>query len=120
LIRADTGYWISMFIAGTVGTVIGDYSSHDLNLGHALGTLVLGAILGLMFLVGRNGMLRMLPFYWATVVAVRAAGTTAGDLVAQRNMLGLPLSTLVTGLAFVALLLIWKDRTGSVALAQIE
>jgi hypothetical protein len=29
----DAPYWISMFIAGALGTVIGDYRSHDLHLG---------------------------------------------------------------------------------------
>jgi hypothetical protein len=28
VLRADLRYWICMFIAGTLGTVIGDYSSH--------------------------------------------------------------------------------------------
>jgi uncharacterized membrane-anchored protein len=41
---------------------------------------------------------------------VRAAGTDVGDFFARRHMLGLALSTLVTGLAFVALLAFWKDR----------
>jgi uncharacterized membrane-anchored protein len=58
----------------------------------------------LLFVIARNGLLRSLWFYWITVVAVRAAGTVVGYLVAGRNMLGLPVSTLVTGILFVALL----------------
>jgi uncharacterized membrane-anchored protein len=54
-----------------------------------------------------------LPFYWLTIVLVRAAGTSAGDFLASRNLLGLPLSTAVSGLAFVALLVLWKGgRSG--------
>ena len=30
LLRADTGYWVAMLIAGTLGTVMGDYFSHNL------------------------------------------------------------------------------------------
>jgi uncharacterized membrane-anchored protein len=117
VLRADLGYWISMFIAGTLGTVIGDYSSHDLHLGDAGASILLSPLLGVLFLMGRNGPLRWLPFYWLTVVTVRAAGTAVGDLVSGRNMLGLPLSTFVTGALFVALLLIWKEgrRPGPVA-----
>jgi hypothetical protein len=44
---------------------------------------------------------------------VRAAGTAVGDLVSGRNMLGLPLSTLVTGALFVALLVLWKQPATS-------
>jgi uncharacterized membrane-anchored protein len=53
----------------------------------------------------------MLWFYWLTVVTVRAAGTAVGDFLAGRHMLGLPLSTLVTGMLFVALLAMWRQPT---------
>jgi uncharacterized membrane-anchored protein len=66
-----------------------------------------------LFVTGRRGALLVLPFYWLTVVAIRAAGTVIGDLVSARNMLGLPLSTAVTGILFVALLLIWRESAKS-------
>jgi uncharacterized membrane-anchored protein len=113
VLRADSGYWASMFIAGTLGTVIGDYCSHDLHLGDAGASILLSPILGLLFVTARNGLLRSLWFYWLTVVMVRAAGTAVGDLVSGRNMLGLPLSTLVTGALFVALLVLWKQPATS-------
>src|ERR1700738_3476924 len=108
-LRAALGYWICMFIAGTLGTVIGDYCSHNLHLDDGGAALVLSAVLASLFLVGRDGLLRWLPFFWLTVVAVRAAGTAVGDFVSGRNMLGLPLSTAVTGVLFVALLVIWRE-----------
>jgi repeat uncharacterized protein DUF347 len=113
VLRADAGYWISMFIAGTLGTVIGDYCSHDLHLGDGGASLLLVPILALMFVLARNGRFRSLPFYWLTVVTVRSAGTAVGDLVAGRTMLGLPLGTLVTGTLFVALLVMWKEPAAS-------
>jgi uncharacterized membrane-anchored protein len=109
VLRADMGYWISMFIAGTLGTVIGDYCSHDLHLGDGGASILLCPILGLLFVMARGGLLQTLWFYWLTVVTVRAAGTAVGDFVSGRNMLGLPLSTLVTGALFVALLALWKE-----------
>jgi uncharacterized membrane-anchored protein len=105
----DAPYWIRMFIAGALGTVIGDYCSHDLHLGDAGGSLLLVPVLALLFVIARNGLLRWL----LTIVAVRAAGTCVGDFVVGRNMLGLPLSTFVTGILFVALLAIWKEREAS-------
>jgi uncharacterized membrane-anchored protein len=110
VLRADGPYWFGMLLAGTLGTVMGDYFSHNLQLGDAVGAIVLTAILAAMFVVGSRGLIWSLPFYWATIVMVRAAGTDVGDFFASRHMLGLPLSTLATGLAFVALLLLWKDR----------
>ena len=109
VLRADVGYWTSMFIAGTLGTVIGDYCSHNLHLGDAEASLVLGSILALLFVTARNGLLRSLSYYWLTIVAVRAAGTVVGDLLAGRHVLGLATSTLVTGILFVALLTVWKE-----------
>jgi len=109
VLRADAGYWTSMFIAGSLGTVIGDYCSHDLHLGDGGASLLLVPILALLFVIARNGLLRALWFYWITVVTVRAAGTVVGDFTAGRNMLGLPASTLVTGILFVALLAIWRE-----------
>jgi uncharacterized membrane-anchored protein len=110
VLQADAPYWFGMLLAGTLGTVMGDYFSHNLQLGDAVGAIVLTAILAAMFAVGSRGPIWSLPFYWATIVMVRAAGTDVGDFFARRHMLGLPLSTLVTGLAFVALLLLWRDR----------
>lgn len=108
-IRADFGYWVCMFIAGTLGTVIGDFCSHNMHLGDAGAALLLSPVVAILFLTGRRGLLLLLPFYWTTVVAIRAAGTAVGDLLAGRNLLGLPLSTAVTGVLFVALLVIWKQ-----------
>lgn len=109
VLRADAGYWTSMFIAGTLGTVIGDYCSHNLQLGDAWSALLLSSILTALFLTARDGLLRSLWYYWLTIVAVRAAGTVAGDFLAGRQVLGLATSTLVTGILFVALLTLWKE-----------
>jgi uncharacterized membrane-anchored protein len=111
VLRADLLYWLCMFLAGTLGTVMGDYCSHNLKLGDAGAALLLSPIVALLFLAGRNGQLLLLPVYWTTVVAIRAAGTAVGDYLAGRHMLGLPLSTAVTGVVFVVLLLLWKERS---------
>src|SRR5580704_2354139 len=55
VLRADSGYWISMFIAGTLGTVIGDYCSHNLHLGDAGASILLSPILGLLFVLAHGG-----------------------------------------------------------------
>jgi uncharacterized membrane-anchored protein len=120
VLRADLGYWICMFLAGTLGTVIGDFCSHNLRLDDAGAAIALSPIVAVLLLVGWRGPLRLLPFYWLTVVAIRAAGTAVGDLISGRNMLGLPMSTAVAGILFVLLLLLWKqDPTHKRALAGI-
>ena len=118
VLRADLGYWVCMFVAGTLGTVIGDYCSHNLHLDDGGAALLLSPVVVAMFLTGRNGLLRWLPFYWSTVVAIRAAGTAVGDFIAGRQMLGLPLSTLVTGIMLVAFLAAWREPARSGQLQQ--
>lgn len=113
LLRVDLGYWVSMFIAGTLGTVIGDFCSHNMHIDDAGAAILLSPIVALLFVIGRRGALPLLPFYWLTVVAIRAAGTAIGDLISGRNMLGLPLSTGVTGILFLALLLVLRAATKS-------
>jgi uncharacterized membrane-anchored protein len=111
VLRADPGYWICMFVAGTLGTVMGDFCSHNLGLGDGGAAILLSPLVAMLLSVGWPGPLRLLPFYWLTVVAIRAAGTSVGDFISGRNMLGLPVSTAMTGILFIALLLVWKGTT---------
>ena len=108
LLRADYGYWLAMLIAGTLGTVMGDFFSHDLHLGNAAASIVLSALLAPFLVLGARQLLWSLPLYWTTIVMVRAAGTTVGDLLAARNAPGLALSTAVTGLLFIGFLIVWR------------
>jgi uncharacterized membrane-anchored protein len=112
LLRADSGYWLAMLIAGTLGTVMGDFFSHDLHLGNAVASIVLSALLAPFLVLGVRQQLWSLPFYWTTIVMVRAAGTTVGDLLAARNALGLALSTAATGLLFIGFLILWRASKG--------
>jgi uncharacterized membrane-anchored protein len=105
----DGRYWCAMLIAGTLGTVIGDMASFGSGLGTAGASLIEGGVLLALLLIGRTGPLAALWFYWLTVVAVRAAGTSAGDFLAH-DVFGLAVSTLVSGLVFVATLLLWRER----------
>src|SRR6202035_5005167 len=108
LLRADYGYWLAMLIAGTLGTVMGDFFSHDLHLGHAAASIVLSALLAPFLVLGARQLLWSLPLYWTTIVMVRAAGTAVGDLLAARNALGLALSTAATGLLFIGFQIVWR------------
>jgi uncharacterized membrane-anchored protein len=115
VLRANAAYWFSMLLAGTMGTVMGDYFSHNLHLGDAWASVVLGVALAAFFAVGSRGLIWSVPFFWATIVMVRAAGTVVGDTLAGRMMLGLPISTALTGLVFVAMLFFWNGRQARLA-----
>ena len=100
--RTDGCYWAAMLTAGTLGTAIGDAVAGPLGLGTGAGSLLLGAaLLGLLGIASRKT--ATVPGYWSCVVAVRSAGTTAGDFIVGGGGLGLglPLATLLSGLALV-------------------
>ena len=101
-----------MFISGTLGTVIGDFCSHNMGLDDAGASVLLSPIMAVLFLAGSGGRLLLLPFYWLAVVLI-AAGTAVGDFISGRNMLGLSVSTAVTGALFIAVLVIWREQSRS-------
>jgi uncharacterized membrane-anchored protein len=107
----DAKYWTAMLIAGTLGTVIGDLMSFDSGMGTAYASLIQGGVLAILFVLGGLGLFANIWFYWLTVVVVRAAGTSVSDFIA--HIVGLPLSTLGTGLLFVGTLLIWSEQRHS-------
>jgi uncharacterized membrane-anchored protein len=105
-------YWLCMLIAGTLGTVLGDFIPSLPGLGLGSASIVLSVMLGAVFFFGRRWLL-FVALYWSTIVLIRTAGTAVGDFLASKRGLGLglPLSTALTGLLFVGLLALWKERT---------
>lgn len=112
-IPVNAFYWITMFVAGVLGTVGGDAMSYGIRLGNMIATIALGVPLALAFWFGRNGLLRQLYYYWLTVALIRSAGTSAGDWLANR--IGLAPATAASGAVFFALVLLTyavaKDNT---------
>lgn len=108
--KTDSNYWIAMLGAGVFGTVLGDICSHVIGQGAA--SIGLDVVLALALLMRRRGMLGLVASYWLVVAVARTAGTAMGDWLAENKLLniGLPLSTLITGTIFVAVLLLWRSR----------
>ncbi|GGR41036.1 hypothetical protein [Deinococcus ruber] len=102
-------YWAAMLTAGVLGTVLGDDVSHAL--GQGVTAIALGLLLGGMLPLTRWGLASIFA-YWATVGVARTAGTAMGDWLAERQglNLGLPVSMLITGGAFVLILMLWRPR----------
>lgn len=103
-------YWVTMFVAGVLGTVAGDAASYPLGLGN-FGAMVLFAIpLVVLLIVGRKGFYTDLGFYWLAVALIRSAGTAAGDLMAHK-LDSIEVSTTLSGIAFVALIVAVYEMT---------
>lgn len=104
-------YWLVLFLAGTLGTVLGDDSSDRLGLPGA-SILLCTLLAGTFGLRASNG-LPGKAGYWITVLAARTAGTSLGDLIADRTPLGLAGSTAAEGLLLLLVLLAWPRPTGA-------
>ena len=114
----DARYWTTMLVAGVLGTALGDYCADDLGLEAGLAAIVNLAVLAALLGIGRAPGFGTKAMYWVTVVGVRTSGTNVGDWLASRHGLGLglPLSTTLTGLAFGALVALWRPRPALVGL----
>ena len=105
-------YWAAMLTAGTLGTASGDFTADVAGLGLFYGsavlTLLFVAVLAMASYLG--GMSK--PWYWASIVGARTAGTTLGDMLASRHGLdlGLSVSTATTGSLLVVVILLWPYR----------
>jgi len=114
----DPGYWVTMLTAGVFGTVLGDWCQHQF--GENAATLGLTILLAVALLAYRNVLLGTLAGYWLTVGVARTTGTAIGDWLAESPIpnLGLPLSTLITGTALAAVLILWPGGRPQAALAK--
>ena len=108
--ETDLLYWVTMLAAGVFGTIFGDYFEHAIGEGIACILLTIALIPVLM--VYWRSAAPSLFLYWATISTARTTGTALGDWFAENDILkiGLPICTLATGIIFVGLLVLWRDR----------
>jgi len=101
-----------LLIAGTLGTATGDFVADVVGLGVGYGSIVLAAIFAVVLSISEifGGMTK--PWYWASIVAARTAGTTMGDFLASRHGLdlGLPLSTALTACLLAGAVILGREK----------
>lgn len=107
----DGPYWLTMLLAGTLGTALGDFSSFHTGLGLAGASLALSALVAVLVAVKLRSPMPL--SYWLIVVAIRTAGTSVGDFFA--HTIGLWQSTLVFAVLLTAFL--WKTPRRGAAVA---
>jgi len=114
--QTDANYWITMLAAGVFGTAAGDavlrVFGGPAGMGGVYSSLILVAILAGLLLGGRGGRIQLLYYTWLTICVARTAGTAIADMLAENESLniGLVASTIMTGIVFVGVLLLWRSR----------
>jgi uncharacterized membrane-anchored protein len=108
----DASYWVTMLAAGTLGTAAGDWVADEAGFGTGFGSVVLVAILIVVWFVSDRYGRMAKPWYWLTIVAARTAGTTLGDYLAGRSglNLGLVVSTIITSVLLAGIVTLWRPR----------
>lgn len=109
----DAGYWSALIVAGTLGTVLGDWCSTGLGLGGLYASLLLVVVSALVFALHATSWISRLRLYWVTIVLLLATGTTLADLLVRdpRLHLGLLLSTALSVGAMAIAVWWWRHRT---------
>lgn len=102
--RDEIFYWLTILIANTLGTALGDFVADTAGLGFAHGTLLFG---GLLTLVAAGSVwVRTIPtagYFWAAYVLSRPFGATLGDLLTKpRDDGGLALHRITASLVILA------------------
>jgi uncharacterized membrane-anchored protein len=112
----DASYWLTMLIAGSLGTITGDGFGHAIHgdpsiywkrLGIPISAAAATIALALILTVRARAILPAAMSYWIAVVAVRWWGTNLGDELAF--LISLTTSLIVTGALLALTLLVWRE-----------
>ncbi len=107
-------YWATISVASVFGANMGDFTAHDLHLGHIRGILPLAILFGAVLFAERRTQAHTELFYWLAIVLLRTAATNLGDLTTHD--MRLPPQWVVVALAAPVMLILWaviktaKDR----------
>jgi uncharacterized membrane-anchored protein len=112
-------FWIIKIFATTLGETGGDALSMQLNLGYAVATLIFLAFF-VVAVAAQTASKRFHPlFYWAAVVATTTVGTTTSDFFDRTMGLGYVRASAILLAAVIAVLVVWRKTTGTIAADRI-
>lgn len=87
--RTDSFYWVSILVASTFGTTMGDFTSDVLGLGFGGGALLLAALLLAVLIVDYRLKVANVALYWTALVIASTIGATTGDFLTKPDALNL-------------------------------
>lgn len=87
--KTDAFYWLSILVASTFGTTMGDFTSDVLGLGFGGGALLLAALLLVILVVDYFSHVGEIALYWAALVVASTIGATTGDFLTKPDALNL-------------------------------
>jgi uncharacterized membrane-anchored protein len=112
--RDETFYWLTILVANTLGTALGDFTADDLGLGFQKGALVFAALIIVVALAYFFTRIPRSTLFWSAYVLTRPLGATLGDTITKSHeqgglQLGRFTSSLVIAIAMIVLVA-WNAR----------
>jgi uncharacterized membrane-anchored protein len=106
--KEEIFYWLTILVANTLGTALGDFVATSTRLGFEFGALVFAGLLAI--LAAAHYWSKGIPasaLFWAAYVLTRPLGATLGDtLTKAHNEGGLALGRISSSLTIAAVMLI--------------
>ncbi|MFF3666333.1 COG4705 family protein [Microtetraspora malaysiensis] len=101
-------FWVMKIAATTLGETGGDLLAQTLNVGYAVGSLILVGL----FLISLVTQLRARTFhpvlYWTVILSTSTAGTTMSDFMNRTVGLGYARGALILVTALAAVFVVWR------------
>src|ERR1039458_1970647 len=113
------GFWVAKILATTLGETGGDALSMTLALGYGVSSLIFLAIFFATLAAQVSARRYHAVRYWAAVVATTTVGTTTSDCLDRTLGLGYISSSIILFAAVVAVLVVWRLVTGTIAVDHI-
>ncbi len=87
--KTDVFYWLTILIASTFGTTMGDFVSDVLGLGFGGAALLLGSLFMIVVLITVRYKTISTPLYWIALVIASTIGAATGDYLTKPDGLAL-------------------------------
>ncbi len=103
----ETFYWVTILVANTLGTALGDFVATDTGLGFERGALVFTGLIGIVALAYFFTKIPRSILFWSAYVLTRPLGATLGDaLTKPHEEGGLALGRITSSLTIAAAMVI--------------
>lgn len=112
-------FWVMKIAATTVGETGGDMISMTMHVGYVLSTMLLLAAFGVVLALQLRAKAFHPWLYWLVVLATSTAGTTISDMLDRTFGLGYAMGSGLIASCLVAILIVWKQTTGSLSVDHI-
>ncbi len=113
-------FWVIKICATTLGETAGDLLSMTLNVGYALGTIILLSIFLVSLTVQMFSKRYYPPIFWMVILTTSTAGTTMSDYMDRTLELGYATGSLILAGCLVAILITWRVTLKSLSVSNIH